>query len=60
MSWSGGAGEKPGRRFMCWQRVVFKSLFLGLYARRTHTTMNTHTHTQIHEEAEASPDPTHT
>lgn len=57
MPWSGGAGEKPGRRFMCWQRVVFKSLFLGLYA-RGHTTMNTHT--QIHEEAEASPDPTHT
>lgn len=43
---------------MCWQRVGFKSLFLGLYARRTHTIMNTHT--QIHEEAEASPDPTHT
>ena len=60
---SGGAGEKPRRRFMCWQRVVFTSLFLGLYARRTHMTMNTHTHThtqtQTHEEAEASPDPTH-
>ena len=56
--WSGGAGEKPGRMLMCRQRVVFKSLFLGPYARRTHAIMNTHT--QIHKEAEASPDLTHT
>ena len=46
--WSGGAGEKPGRMLMCRQRVVFKSLFLGPYARRTHAIMNTHT--QIHKD----------
>lgn len=59
MPWSGGAGEKPGGRFMCWQRVVFKSLFLGLYARRTHMTMNTHTYTDTQRGRSKSRPDTH-